>query len=195
MQKFVSIRVHVSRKHHSKHKAKSRGKCFKSIRTELGWCVSWLAITVPSRAGEVALAGRGRHFTFSKHYFLGDFVPRTAVNSNIWSIQAVSRQFSSRCLQVRPLVVYGVPIKLRRFKNRNEEHETKIIFSPTWSHKMIIDSRSIIKVKWAFTLFIDQRFFIIHTFCVPITSEERSFLRISKRKFRRVKHVFWVRFR
>ena len=43
--------------------------------------------------------------------------------------------------------------------------------------------------------FIDQRFVIIHTFCVPITPEERSFLRVSKRKFRRVKHVFWVRLR
>ena len=59
---------------------------------------------------------------------------------------------------------------------------------------MIIDNRSIIEVKWAFFL-IDQRFVIIHTFCGSITPEKRSFLRISKRKFRRAKHIFWVRFR
>ena len=71
-------------------------------------------MTVPSLREklEVAFAGRGRHFTFSKHYFLGDFTAQTVVNSNI-STQPVSRRFSSRCLQVRPLVVSGKNIAIR----------------------------------------------------------------------------------
>ena len=53
-------------------------KGFKSIPPELGKCVSWLATTVPSRAGHKLLAiRRRRHLTFSKHYFLDAFVVRS----------------------------------------------------------------------------------------------------------------------
>ena len=48
-----------------------------------------------------------------------------ALKSNM-STQSVSRGFP-RCLRVRSFVVYGVS-KLRRFKNRNEDTETKVIF-------------------------------------------------------------------
>ena len=65
------------------------------------------------------------HLLESKHFSSLALWPFEALNSNM-STQSVSRGFP-RCLRVRYFVVYGVS-KLRRFKNRNEDTETKIIF-------------------------------------------------------------------
>ena len=90
--------------------------------------------------------------------------PEEAVNSNM-STRSVSHGFSSRCLRVRSIVVYGVSAKLRRFRNRKEETEATIIFLLNWAlerwnldlakdisrrrqHlKLLCNTNSIVKVK------------------------------------------------
>ena len=124
----------VQRKYHSNHKGKSLGiKVSKNICSDLGWCIviSCLATTVPSWAWEVAFTGRGRHLTFSEHFFLGAFAfaIQSEVNSNISTrLVHVSHGFSSCCSRVTVsalLVVYSVS-KIRQLKIKRKKPMQKL---------------------------------------------------------------------